>query len=96
MESGKVRENRVGKPYGWDGIELETCNVVQERCEHEGKGLTVESRLKYRLTKRESTTKNPMRNDILRVKSSPGMLHQRLGSENSDGSAHNDSHRCNL
>jgi hypothetical protein len=29
LESGKIRENRVGKAYGWDSIELETCNVVQ-------------------------------------------------------------------
>jgi hypothetical protein len=29
LESGNIRENRIRKPYGWDSIELETCNVVQ-------------------------------------------------------------------
>jgi hypothetical protein len=81
LESGKVRQNRVRKPYGWDSIELEGCNVVQGQCELDDKGLTMESRLKYRPTKRENTTKDPMRNDTLRlgVNSSPDMLYQTLG-----------------
>jgi hypothetical protein len=29
LESGKVREKRARKSYGWDSIELGTCDVVQ-------------------------------------------------------------------
>jgi hypothetical protein len=43
------------------------------------------SRLKYRLTKRESATKNPMRIDILRINSSAGMAAIMIGG---GGSAH--------
>ena len=39
--------------------------------------LTIGSRLKYRLMMKESTTNNPTRTDILRAKSSSGMLQQR-------------------
>jgi hypothetical protein len=30
FESGKVRENRVRKPYGWDGIELGTRALIKD------------------------------------------------------------------
>ena len=29
-DSREVREDWVRKPYSWDSVELETCNVIQE------------------------------------------------------------------
>ena len=81
FESGKVRENWVRKPYGWDGIELGTCVFNKDSQMETGYALTNGSLLtrKYRVSKRESTTKNPARNDsdILRLNSDSSAMVQR-------------------
>jgi hypothetical protein len=75
LQSGKVRENRVRKPYGRDSIELETCSVVQGQRKEERKGLTIGSPPKYRLTMRETKTRIPASHDT-KVNASPGMLQE--------------------
>jgi hypothetical protein len=74
-DSGEVRENRVRKPYGWDGIELGTRVFIKDSQIEMNNGLTSGSPFKYQLTKRDTTTNNPARNDALRVNSS-GMAQQ--------------------
>ena len=78
FESGKVRENWVRKPYGWNSIELGTHVFVKDSRIEMGNGLTTGSPLKYQVSKRESTTKNPARKNALRVNSS-GMVQRSEG-----------------
>ena len=75
-ESGKIRENRVRKPYGWDGIELETRVFIKDS-RTDRNGLTSGSPFKYQLIKRETTMNIPARKDAFEVSSS-GMA-QRSG-----------------
>jgi len=70
FESGKVRENRVRKPYGWDGVELATRVFIKVRPDRDINGLTSGSPFKYQLTKTEARTNNPARKDALKVSSS--------------------------
>jgi hypothetical protein len=77
FESGKVRKNWVRKPYGWDGIELGTCVFNKDSQMETGYVLTNGSLLKYQVSKRASTTKNPARNDILRLNSDSSAMVQR-------------------
>ena len=76
LESGKVRENRVRESNSWDGIELETSVFIRDSRIETG-GLTSGSTLKYQLTKRQTATKNPARNDAFRVDSSDTMMARR-------------------
>ena len=75
LKSGEVRENRVRKPHCWDGVELQRRCILIRYTAYETMelGLTDGSPFKYQLMKRETTIKDPTRNDALRVISS-GML----------------------
>jgi hypothetical protein len=79
VEGGKVRENWVRKPYGRDSIELGTHGFIKDSQMKMGDGLTSGSLLKYQVSRRENTTKNPARKDA--VNSSGMSVVQRPGSD---------------
>jgi len=85
LESREVRENRVRKPYGWDSVELGMCKIVQVTEKGRCRDLTIGSRLKYRLRKRETTPRTAaVRNVNFKLKSS-GMLKDSLSGGSLDG-----------
>ena len=77
VEGGKVRENWVRKPYGWDSIELGKRRFIKDGQMEMDNGLTSGSPLKYQVSRRENTTKNPARKDA--VNSSGMSVVQRPG-----------------